>query len=243
MELVLNSYLQQKCSQCGASLSVSSAINTVVCEYCGATYTVKGQTQAQPVPEAVSPSTPNAFEIRSGFLIKYNGSTAEVVIPDGVKEIGESAFAQALTVERVVIPQGVKKIRKRAFVDCSYLTHVEIPASVEEIDRTAFTLSDTIYSEGTRDSPTLKHVKMDEAMWFRYYTLFPYAQEGRRLLHRQCEYRCLRCGNKIGFFNGKCSQCGILAEYNNLVCYYCGEKIKSMTYFCLKCGRNLSKFR
>jgi len=240
MELILNSYSQQRCSLCGANLNVGDAPSTIVCEYCGASYAMHGQ----PAPKAakVQPD-PDAFEIRSGLLVKYTGSAAEVEIPGGVKEIGENAFADALLLEQIIMPDGVTKIRKNAFMNCPSLAYVKIPASVEEIDRTAFTLSDAGNSEGTKDSPALVDVEMSEEQWLQFYKLFPYTEEGNRLIQRYRDNLCLRCGDKISDkfkTAGMCLQCGVKKGYNRLCCYYCGEKLKFGSSNCLKCGRTLT---
>lgn len=35
------------------------------------------------------------FEIKDGVLVRYNGNSKNVVVPDGVKVIGYSAFYQS----------------------------------------------------------------------------------------------------------------------------------------------------
>ncbi len=42
------------------------------------------------------------FKIKNGILYDYYGSDSEVVIPDGVKVIGSSAFSKALDLEKVM---------------------------------------------------------------------------------------------------------------------------------------------
>ena len=55
------------------------------------------------------------FNIENGILTKYNGSAKDVVIPKGVKVIGEKAFFENKTITSVVIPEGVTSIVKDAF--------------------------------------------------------------------------------------------------------------------------------
>ena len=88
-----------------------------------------------------------------GVLTKYLGDDTNVVIPDGVREIGESAFVDMKGVERMimecedydapamktlVIPDSVEKIGSYAFAYCLNLTGVEMPDSIRVIGDRAF---------------------------------------------------------------------------------------------------------
>ena len=78
------------------------------------------------------------FNIENGVLKKYTGSDSNVVIPDGVTEIGVQAFEDCRRLKSVTIPGSVKKIGGGAFYGCSSLTSVTIPDSVTEIGERAF---------------------------------------------------------------------------------------------------------
>lgn len=80
----------------------------------------------------------NDFQIEDGALVKYTGTGTEVIIPDGVTEIGMSAFYHCPSLESVIIPAGVTKIEANAFGGCTSLTSVTIPESVTEIGDQAF---------------------------------------------------------------------------------------------------------
>lgn len=80
---------------------------------------------------AVTVSSP--FVIEGGVLVKYNGSSSTVSIPDGVTQIGSGAFGGCLSLTTVTIPTGVTSIGDSAFKGCTYLTTVNIPASVTNI--------------------------------------------------------------------------------------------------------------
>ncbi len=56
----------------------------------------------------------------------------EVIIPEGVTRIGESAFADCVKLTKVSIPQSVNENAKEAFMNCSYLKEIRIPKSVEK---------------------------------------------------------------------------------------------------------------
>lgn len=65
-------------------------------------------------------------------------SLKSVVIPNGVKTIGESAFGQCSNLISIQIPDSVKSIEPNAFSGCSSLTNIEIPCSVMSIGSGAF---------------------------------------------------------------------------------------------------------
>ncbi|MBR1529904.1 MAG: leucine-rich repeat domain-containing protein [Oscillospiraceae bacterium] len=61
-----------------------------------------------------------------------------LVIPDGVKEIGDHAFRHYRWMESIVIPESVERIGGEAFVDCRNLREIIIPESVNYIGHDAF---------------------------------------------------------------------------------------------------------
>lgn len=88
------------------------------------------------------PQTANAddsdFVIEDGVLTKYTGSEGDVVIPDGVTEIGASAFKDCSSLTSITIPNSVTEIGSSAFSGCSNLIDVSIPESVTVIGGSAF---------------------------------------------------------------------------------------------------------
>ena len=63
---------------------------------------------------------------------------ANLVIPEGITEIGLSVFRDCTSLESVTIPAGVTKIGFSAFGNCTSLKSVTIPASVKTIGDFAF---------------------------------------------------------------------------------------------------------
>ena len=86
---------------------------------------------------------PNYTSI-NGLLLSKDGKTVlsgvvgDVTIPDGVTEIGATAFARRYNLKSVVIPNSVTNIGDYAFCDCWDLTHCTIPYGVERIGNGAF---------------------------------------------------------------------------------------------------------
>ncbi|WP_164997225.1 leucine-rich repeat domain-containing protein [Clostridium minihomine] len=97
-----------------------------------------------------------------GILVDYRGESQEVKIPEGVLEIGSSAFRmnqvtkveipkgvkkigssafEKSTLTEIIIPEGVTSIGNSAFQDCAQLVKVQIPKSVTKIGRDTFTRS------------------------------------------------------------------------------------------------------
>ena len=109
-------------------------------------------------PAARKPGTkPNAsakttaLSMPKGDLLDLGGETVikpsqfmanmnlqNIIIPEGVTEIGDHAFQFCTALETVVLPKTLKKIGKMAFMSCRMLRQVEIPEGVEEICDFAF---------------------------------------------------------------------------------------------------------
>ncbi len=62
----------------------------------------------------------------------------EIFIPDSVREIDERAFEQCTCLKRIRLPEGLWKLENSLFVNCLALESIEIPSSVTEIGRGAF---------------------------------------------------------------------------------------------------------
>ena len=67
------------------------------------------------------------FLIENGVLKKYTGPGGDVVIPEGVIAIGNSAFSDCKSLTSVTIPDGVREINSYAFSGCTSLAGVTIP--------------------------------------------------------------------------------------------------------------------
>ena len=60
------------------------------------------------------------FEIKKHVLIRYTDEpdVTEITVPDGVTEIGKSAFYGCKTIQKVTFPDSLKIIRAYAFFEC-----------------------------------------------------------------------------------------------------------------------------
>lgn len=84
-------------------------------------------------------SDPQDFVIENGTLQKYTGPGGTIVLPNGLREIGKDAFSGRRDMEAdVVIPEGVEIIRESAFYDCIKLRSVTLPESLCTIEMLAF---------------------------------------------------------------------------------------------------------
>lgn len=73
------------------------------------------------------------FDETGTIVVGCKKSAKEIVIPEGVTEIGCYSFYDCDTLISITIPNSVKKIGRSAFVGCRALTSIEIPNNVTEI--------------------------------------------------------------------------------------------------------------
>lgn len=88
---------------------------------------------------------PNGAEKIGAYAFCGCTSLENVIIPDSVTDIGESAF-NSTGLTSVTIPDGVTKIKNDTFKDCKSLASVTIPNSVTDIDDYAFAFCKSLKS-------------------------------------------------------------------------------------------------
>ena len=78
------------------------------------------------------------FLIENKKLVEYTGNSEIVKIPNGVKVIGEEAFAGEINIKKIVMPNTVRKIEKGAFEVCDMLKSVKFSKKLISIGDEAF---------------------------------------------------------------------------------------------------------
>ena len=95
-----------------------------------------------------------AIVIKDNIVVEFKSDSGitEVIIPNGVTAIGDSAFLECTNLTSVTIPDGVTAIGLGSFCRCESLTSVTIPESVMSIGDMAFSECPnlTIQYTGTR---------------------------------------------------------------------------------------------
>lgn len=66
------------------------------------------------------------------WVIKYIGKEKEVVVPEGIKAIGDNAFSDCEVIVRVLLPKSLVWIGERAFSKCPNLKEVTIKDGLEK---------------------------------------------------------------------------------------------------------------
>ena len=85
-------------------------------------------------------SNASDFIIENGILEKYTGTEKEVSIPEGITEIGVSAFYENMKVERITLPESVMVIGRSAFELCRKLESINLPKGLIQIGDQSFRL-------------------------------------------------------------------------------------------------------
>ena len=85
-----------------------------------------------------SPEEDDDFVVTTdGTLIAYFGTDENIVVPDGVKQIGKS-FANKEFIKSITLPDTLEAIDRRAFDNCKGIKELVVPESVTVIEKEAF---------------------------------------------------------------------------------------------------------
>ncbi len=91
-----------------------------------------------PVPDAQASVASSDFQVEGKKLLKYTGTADAVSVPDGIKVIGEEAFAGNDNLVKVTIAGDVESVGYRAFAGCDNLRTITVGDSVSTIGTAAF---------------------------------------------------------------------------------------------------------
>ena len=79
-----------------------------------------------PVADVQASALSSEFQMEGTKLLKYTGTAEVVSVPNGVKTIGEEAFAGNDNLIRVTIDGDVETIGYRAFAECDNLRTITV---------------------------------------------------------------------------------------------------------------------
>lgn len=101
-----------------------------------------------PTPTATVTESPQSdFTIENGVLVKYLGSSGNVVIPSNVTSIGVQAFLNCPNVTSISIPSSVTNISGSAFNYCSDLKNI----FVDKGNRSYISVNGVLFSKSKED--------------------------------------------------------------------------------------------
>lgn len=100
---------------------------------------------------------------------QFRTTIRKIILPNGIKTIGEDAFCGMESLESVNIPKSVRTIGENAFTDCYKLKSVIVPEGVKDIGDNAFSmLHDRGELEYVELPSTLK-IFSEKCRWWRPY--------------------------------------------------------------------------
>lgn len=124
--------VNSKCPKCGNIIKVETNRMLSGCPFCKATFNTNDAIQAYRTFVATGGNVmDNTFEIEDNKLIRYNGRTRNVTIPDGVEVIGYEAFKfdgakDEHVLQTIQVPSSVKFIEEGAFANNLVLASVDL---------------------------------------------------------------------------------------------------------------------
>ena len=102
-----------------------------------------------------------------GYAFYDCGNLSSITIPDSVTDIGDLAFHSCSSLTSITIPDSVTNIGDLAFYKCNSLTSITIPKGVTSIGRAAFADCKNLTSITIPDSvSSIKSKVFDDTPWF-----------------------------------------------------------------------------
>ena len=72
------------------------------------------------------------------FVSAMNSNNGQLVIPNGICNVGDKMFYRNTTISEIVIPDSVQRIGKSSFSNCTNVTSIHLGDGLKEIDDNAF---------------------------------------------------------------------------------------------------------
>lgn len=86
------------------------------------------------------------------FAFSYCSTFATIKLPDSLKTIGENAFYSCSSLTNIELPTGIEKISRYAFYGCYSLESFVLPTGIDVIEKSAFRYCESlenVYYDGT----------------------------------------------------------------------------------------------
>lgn len=123
-------------------------------------------------PDNQTYSSENEFIYKGDALVMQINAAGDIVVKDGVTEIGEAVFMNNAAVTSVVLPDSVTAVGNKAFNGCAGLKSIHIGANVRQLDDTALSAL-----------KSLERITVDPAnAYFKAVDNVLYTADGRRLI-------------------------------------------------------------
>ena len=124
--------VNSKCPNCGNIIKVETNKMLSACPFCKSTFNTNDAIQAYRTFVATGGSNvDNTFEIEDNKLIRYNGRTKTVAVPEGVEVIGYEAFRfdgakDEHILTAITVPSTVKVIEEGAFANNLLVSTIDL---------------------------------------------------------------------------------------------------------------------
>ena len=124
------------------------------------------------------------FSIKNGVLERYTEEqgVTEVIVPDGVTEIGSEAFYRCSSLTSITLPDSLTEIGSEAFYECSSLTSITIPASVTKIGDYVFCECSSLSSIDVDENNNM-FSSVDGIIYNKKKTILKLCPEGRKSIN------------------------------------------------------------
>ena len=117
------------------TVQVGDGTNTAVAKETTDTMTIPSQVECDSAEYLVVKIADKAF---NGIAI------TDVIIPEGITEIGSLAFGACNSLQSVILPEGLTTLKSKAFVSCPLLKIVLLPTTLTTIESQAFAFCESL---------------------------------------------------------------------------------------------------